>query len=344
MNNYRFGYVDLSWILTRNFYMISKKYGVDPHVVGETLKLTIQTIGKILRENDFTVEKIIFVGDRWKPEIEGYYRTKILRDSGIQFKAGRKYYTEKGLEEVKADPNSSDADIKKYEIQLELYKLKSQAKELIMSEFPKIGFYTYRKEGYEFDDVVTMASFIRARDFDPLTMKKDLIIAVDSDVSYSLSPGCDMFKPKVSSNPGRIITYDEMYATIPQEVIDAGFSLYQYHAMCDILGGSHNGLVSVKKMFKNTNETIIKMLKGDYSNIVEGKLDQFNLQYETFNIWKFPEIDQLENDIITLFDKGGRIPSGQECMDFCNKYDVGIYSERYFTDIYENFDPKYYTE
>lgn len=344
MAQYRNMYVDLSWILTRNLSMVTKNKKPEEMEYGEILRLTIQTIRKIGRDSGILADKIILVFDHWKEELQGYYRTKYLRDAGVAFKKSRAYYGEEELEKIKNDPSATPEMIAKIEYEVAKTKVKYLAKDAMFNDFPKIGLYTYRKEGYEFDDIVSTASLMRGQTY-KLGEKKDIIVATDSDVRYSLSPGCDLFKPKIGNNsPEKLFTYEEMCKEIPQSLVDRGVNLYYYHAFRDCLGYGHNDLVNSRKQYADFEQTVLKLLDNDFSNIKPDMIDLFKAEYATFNISTFPEFDQLQKDIAELFNTKGKIGSLDDFHSICKKHGIKNISDSYYLDFTSTLDERYYCE
>lgn len=311
---------------------------------GDVLKMTIQTIRKFGRDFGIRADKIILVFDQWKEDLQGYYRTKYLRDAGVKFKKRRNYYGPEDLERVKNDPDSTQADIEKMEFEVAKAEVKKQAKEAMFEDFPRIGFYTYRRAGYEFDDIVSTASLLRGQTYKP-GEKKDLIVATDSDVRYSLSPGCDLFKPRISNiSPEKFFTYDEMCDEIPESLKERGVNLYYYHAFRDCLGYGHNDLMNSRVLYADFEETVLKVLDGDFSNIKPEMINIFKVQYDTFNISKFPEFDLLQNDVINLFGTGGKIGDIAEFHDVCKKHGINDIRDEYYLAFTSTLDERYYCD
>ena len=61
MNRYKYALVDMSYILVRNLKAISAGKQVGEYNEGEVLRITIQTIKKIVRDYGITADKYIFI-------------------------------------------------------------------------------------------------------------------------------------------------------------------------------------------------------------------------------------------------------------------------------------------
>lgn len=336
-NKYSLMLVDSSYLLTRNLWIALKDKKVSEFNVGDVLRLTIQTLNKSARDYDITCDKIIMVADAWNKELGGYYRTDIIKDY-IQYKGDRKFMTESDLNKLKEDPNSSQEEIEKVEREIESNKLKYRIKTIMKEEFPKIGIPYVSCEGYEFDDIATIASF---QLYDKISPEKPMVIFTkDSDLSYSLSPSCVQFKlPSKGQNP-EVVTYNDMYAKIPQELTANNLSLYNYYSILSSLGIGHN---RTKKVLKNSRANIVKVILNIMNNNYEDLTDPdcFLTQLKSFNLSLFPNYNEVVN-LVNSFDKIGSIGSVEDFRTFCNKYGVSKISDDYYKQFAERLNPNLY--
>jgi NADPH-dependent 7-cyano-7-deazaguanine reductase QueF-like protein len=83
-------------------------------------------------------------------------------------------------------------------------------------------------------------------------------------------------------------------------------------------------------------------MDGDYSNLSDPEL--FKLQFNSFDVTKFPEFEETKRLITDLFGTSGRLGSLSEFHEFCDKYKITGISDRYFTDFISTFDSKLYCE
>lgn len=336
-NKYGLAYVDLSFILTRNLWVATKDKEIHEMSAGEILRITLQSLRKLSRDWGITADKIIMISDTWDKNLGGYIRTHMVKDF-VAYKGSRKYMTEQLLEDMRMDPNTTPEEIKAAERELAINKVKYEAKRAMLNGFPEIGIYSYGYPGYEFDDIATLASFMRAGKIN----KPDIIITKDTDLLYSLSPTCSFFSLPTRGSEPKVTTYDEMYATIPQELRDKGVSLYNYHAFMDSLGFTgHNDMASSKKSKSNPVETILKIMAGDYSDVEN--IELFKAQMSTFNLGNFPNLDKVQNAINTEFETKGKLGSLDDFHFFCSKYGVQGISDRYYSEFADEFDPRLFT-
>jgi hypothetical protein len=208
----------------------------------------------------------------------------------------------------------------------------------MIEEFPKLGIQNYCYPGYEFDDIATLVSF----DLNGKTTNNNIIVTKDTDLQYSLSPGCDYFSlPTYGSKP-RIIKYSEMYDKVPKSLRDRGIGLYQYNAMMNAAGFfGHNDLKPTRKAGSNPEVTLLEILDGNYSKIVNQ--DLYELQYNTYNIWSFPGVDNVRQDIQNFLCSGSK-GSLERFREFCKTYSITEISDSYYQGIISKFNEKYFTE
>lgn len=335
---YNLMYVDVSWLLTRNISILTK--GLEPEdydsCLSDVLRLTIQTLAKMFNENSvLRPDKIIMISDKWEDSLGGYYRTYLLKDC-VKYKGSRLYVTQQDLEAYEKRDDKSEEQLKKFKHSFYFNKVRSRAKEIMKEEFPKFGLMYYCKPGYEFDDIATIASFTRANRTDG---KKDIIVTVDTDLGYSLSPACDWFQPKVGNRMGRFFTYQDMVNKMPPGVKNK-ITLYQFHSYHDALGFGHNDMAVCKRSYITSEYVIGKILQGDFSDVLD--MDTFKAQLKTFDLPSFPKYDEVVNDIKTLFENQGSYPSLEKFRDFCNTWGVTKISDKYFSDFTQSFDRNLY--
>lgn len=343
MNKYKYALVDMSYILIRNLKAISYGKQVGEYNEGEVLRITIQTIKKIVREYGITADKYILIYDRWDKEINGYYRTYLLKDF-VAYKGSRVYVNEKyvrELEEKLAQMDPSDtAGIEKLKKEIESAKkesyenlIKYKAKEAMINDLGKVGLPCLGLEGWEFDDLAWLSTCLLYNDPDN---RSSIIITKDTDLQYSLSPKMDYFKIPTGKSTPKIITYDEMVKVIPQSISAQGVSLYDYKAYLDSLGTGHNDMKPTVLTKKPVDDIILNILRGDYSDVNK---DQFLAQFNSFDLHKFPRLDQAFKIINEDYKTCGHLGDLDQFHEFCNKYDIHSISDRYYTELIQGFNP-----
>ena len=337
-NQFHLGYVDLSWILSRNCFAISARE--EKYDASDVVTMTIQTLAKFSNSLGLTCDKLLLFRDTWDPELKGYIRTHMLKEAGapVGYKGDRKYMTEWLFEEIKSDPNSTEEDIKKADKELHFNKVKNESKNILINELGRFGLSTIGVPGYEFDDLATIASHLL---YD--AEKPSVIITKDSDLLYSTSPKCAVWQPPLSSKPPKLITYDEAYNDLLPDRFKGKLSLYQYFGLSNATGAiGHNNMSRTLKDGKNIDDALEKAMGGDYSDFSDPEL--FKAQYKSFDVWNFPRIDEVKTIITEQLHKVGHLGSVSEFKEFCNRHRIHKISDRYYTEFINKFDPKLFCE
>lgn len=334
-NKYRYLILDSSYVITRNLFAISKGKEIGEYTEGDVMRMTIWTLNKLARDYGITADKILMVGDKWDPDLGGYYTTYLLKG---KYKSDRVYINEDVVEQMRNDPNVTPEELHEAEIKLYQNQVKYKSKWGMVRDFKNIGIPSFFVSGWEFDNLAWLASCMLCD-----SNKKSVIVTKDSDLQYALSPMMDYFRIPTGGSDPVIITYDEMYNTIPKSLRDRGISLYQYKAYSDSLGFGHNAMTSTRKSGCTDSEEIInKILDGDYSMVED--IETFEKQMTTFDISKFPRLEEAKKIVAEEFSTVGKIGSLNDFHDICNKYNITGVSDRYYSDFSNRFDPKLFTE
>lgn len=335
MNKYKFLIADFSFILSRNLFVISKDKEVGEYTYGEVIRMTIWTINKLARDYGLTADKVVLIYDKWDKELGGYYTTYLL---GGQYKDTRKYMTEEVFREIKSDPTKTPEEIHKAELELYQNQVKYKAKWAMISGFKDFGIPCLGLSGWEADNLAWLSSCLL---YDKYT-QPSVLVTKDSDWKYLINPRLDYFKmPKSGASP-EITTYDEMYYQIPEPIRNKGISLYQYKSLVDSIDGSHNDMRRTRKEYVNLDQVIFEVINGNYSNIED--LELFKKQYNSFDISRYPRIDEARRLILDVLPNCGRLGSIPEFHNFCDRHGIKDISDKYFTDFINRFDPKLYCE
>jgi hypothetical protein len=287
------------------------------------------------RDNGVTADKVIIIFDKWSPEYSGYYRSWVIRDY-VKYKGSRKYITQEDLDKLLETPGVTKEDIEKATRELAINNLKYAAKDILMN-MGDIGIWGYRKEGYEFDYIVTLAAFQRYNS----QVKKDIIVTTDSDLMYSVTPRTDLFRFKTSKNPATYVTYDEMYESIPEEIRKRGVSLYQYKSFLESLSETHNDMIRTKKVGIPVDRAILSILDGNY-DVLDNK-EAFEAQMKSFDLSCFPGLRELQEDIAYKFTTSGKPGNLEEFHKFCESTGVTGISDRYYSEMIGRFDTKLFS-
>lgn len=339
MNFYKYAFVDLSYVLSRNTFSLKsmKPNRSVPmgYTAGDIVRLTIQTINKCCRDYNITADKYIFLRDTWDKTLGGYYRTSLLPKN--EYKGTRKYMTRYEFEKLKADPSVTPEDLKKAEEDLYKNETMSQAKKILTTELGNFGIPTLSVEAWECDDLSYLAGALLMNDPDP---KKSVVITKDSDIQYNITPKMDYFRIPTGGSAPQVIMYDQMWNNMPLECRNLGMSLYDYHAIWESIGQGHNDMVSTKKDSADVLDTIIKCYKGDLSNIADPEL--YLKHMETFKIDKFPRLQEAIDLINNTLPVVGRLGNLEEFKNFCARIEVSEISDKYFTEFINRFDPTLY--
>jgi hypothetical protein len=323
-NKYQYGLIDLSYLLMRNVFAVSRGKKKGEFTAGDVIKMTIQTLNKIPRDFNISVDKYILVRDTWSKDYAGYYRTYLL--NGL-YKTTREYITEEKVEEMKKDPTKTPEEIEE----------KTDAKWGLIKGMKDFGVPCISVEGWEFDDLAYLASQMLYS----MSEKPSVIITKDSDLKYSLTPKMDYFRIPTGGSAPQVITYNEVYQEIPEPLRDK-VSLYQYKALLDSIGEGHNDMTKTRLDKVDPIETISKILREDYSNLAD--YDTFVRQYNSFDISKFPRLQEAQQIIANDLGKLGRLGGTQEFNQFCSTYGISGISDRYFTEFIHRFDPKLFSD
>lgn len=340
-NKYKYGLIDMSYLLSRNVFACARK-GLGNFDAGDVIKMTIQTLNKMPRDYGVTVDKYILVRDTWAKEYGGYYRTYLLRG---MYKDSRVYMTDEMVAEMEKDPTKTKEEIEKAKMDAYINKVKSEAKKGLIYELSKFGVPCIGVSGWEFDDLAWLASCMLYEPRPGIGSKPSVIITKDSDLQYSLSPQMDYFRIPTGGSEPQIITYDEMYATIPDR-LKGRVTLYQYKSLLDSLGEGHNDMRVSKTPGVDPIVAIEHILNEDYSDLED--YDLFLRQYSTFSVEKFPRLEEAKSIITDKLDKIGRLGSEEEFMEFCDKCglkeDQYFKKEKFFSQFINRFDRKLFCE
>lgn len=333
---YAFAVVDLSYLLQRNLYACSRGRKIGEFTAGDVVKMTIQTLNKIPRDYKLGISKYILLADKWSADYDGYYRHYIL--SGI-YKTSRTWMTPEKLKEIEDNPKSTKKEIEKARFDLYLNKVKQEAKEILKTELRYFGVPCIWQDGWEFDDCAYLFSCLWYNNPDP---RKSVIITKDSDLQYSINPKVDYFRLPTAGSQPEIIDYSQMYYEIPEDLRNLGVSLYDYKSYLESLGLGHNDMKKTKLPKADTVITIKKIISGDYSWLSDP--DVFRLQYSTFDISKFPGLQEiikkLTKDIYTI----GRLGDLNEFHSFCETHGISGISDKYYSNFISRFDQKLFSE
>jgi hypothetical protein len=347
-NKFKYAIIDLSMLLYRNSWVISKGKNPGEYSAGEIIQMTIWSLNKFARDYGITADKFIFAVDKWDPAWNGYYTTYLLggayKDSrgDIEDAKGKAdplstYMTREKFEELKKDPSITSEILKEAEKKVYFNETKQSAKFALMYEMGKFGVPSIYLPGYEADNLMYLASMLL---YDP-TDKPSVMITKDSDISYCTSPKMLQFKMPVGKSEAKFITYEEMYNDMPQEIKDMGISLYQYKAFLDSMGAKgHNGMRKSIKDRVNAVEAIQHIMNGDYSDLED--YDLFSRQMETFDISKYPRFEEAKRQILEILPTTGGLGSISDFHKFCDKYGITKISDRYYTEFISRFDPTLY--
>ena len=347
-NKYKYALIDNSYILARNHYGISAGKKAGEYTVGDLIKSCIYTLNKIPRDFGVTADKYVFICDKWSPDFGGYYTTHLLggayKDSrgDISSKKGTAspkdtYMTRKLLEELKSDPSVSKEEIEIAENQVYSNEVRRTAKYAIIEHLADFGVPSFFVPGWEYDNLVYLAS----RELYEIDNKPSVIITKDSDLLYSLSPKMDYFKIPTSrdKNGPQIRTYSEIYNEMPDE-FKGKLRLYQYKAYCDAIGLGHNGMRVTRKKGTKGDKVIAEILEGDYSSINDVEL--FKKQYESFDLWKYPGLEEAKDIIHNGLPNFGTIKPYSDWLSFCNKFGMtGISSFSFYNNFTSRFNREF---
>ena len=332
-NKYKYGFIDLSYILMRNVFAAARGKKIGEFGPNDVIKMTIQTLNKMSRDHGISVDKYIFIRDQWSREYQGYYRTHLLR--GL-YKDTREYITKEKIHEMENDPNVTPEELEEAKLKCYINEVKTESKRIIINGLKDFGVPCIGVEGFEFDDI----AYIAAAMLYSIDDKPSVIITKDSDLTYSLTPKMDYFRIPTGGSLPQIITYNEMYDKIPDEIKNRGVNLYYYKAYLDSLGEGHNDMRKTKKDYLDPTNVILQILDGDYSGLADYEV--FLKQFDTFRVENFPKFDEVQRIIANDLNKVGKLGSLSEFKDFCNAYEFTGISDRYYSEFINRFDSELY--
>ena len=337
MNNkqYFYCFLDFSLILTRSLFVISKGKDIGEYTAGELIRTCIWTINKVLRDYGISARKVILVYDKWDESIGGYYTSYLL---GGQYKDTRHYMDETIFEGMKNDPAVSPDDLKKAAWELYQNQVKQTAKYTMISELPRFGIGMLGRSGWEADNW----AYLLSCELYGKTDLPSLFVTKDSDWMYCLSPATQLFRLPGKNEEPRIITYDEMYYSIPESIRNAGIGLYQYLSLKDSLGYGHNDLRKTVKPRVKSEKVILEVLSGNYENLTD--LELFEKQYKTFDIFSYPGIDEARDMINNYLPVCGSLGDVSEFRMFCRTHNIPGISDSYYSEFIGRLDQKLYCE
>lgn len=350
-NRFKYAIIDLSMLLYRNSWVISKDKEPGEYSAGEIIQMTIWSLNKFARDYGINADKYVFAVDKWDPTWNGYYTTYLLggayKDSrgDIEDAKGKAdplstYMTREKYEALKADPSITPEILKEAEKKLYFNETKQKAKFALMYELGNFGVPSIYLPGYEADNLMYLASMLL---YDPNPQEKpSILITKDSDISYCTSPKMLQFKMPVGRNQPEFITYEDMYNSMPDEIKNMGMSLYTYKSFLDSLGEGHNGMRKSKKDRVNAVQAIQNIVKGDYSDLED--VDLFKRQMESFSIEKYPRFEEAKRQITDILPNAGKLGSLEDFHKFCKKYGIDRISDRYYVEFISRFDPNMYKE
>ena len=349
MNTCKYEYAiwDLSYVMQRNMFGVSKDKKPGEYTAGDLIKSCIYTFNKVQRDFGITAEKHVLVLDRWDGD-KGYVTTQILggayKDNrgDIDSEKGKSkpldtYMTREKFEQMKLDPDVSQEDLALAYEKLYKNEVRFDAKWGMVKDLKNFGLPSIGVPGWEFDNIAYLASMLLYGE----GRKHSVIITQDSDLTYALSPTMDFFKIPKSGQDPEIITYDQMWNTIPDS-LKSRMSLYNYKSYMDSLGLGHNQMRKTKRDYADPVRTIEKILDGDFSDVED--IDLFKLQLSTFDIGNYPRFEEARRNITDLLPTCGRLGSLQEWHQFCDKYGISGLSDNFFTTFISRFNPRLYTE
>lgn len=243
--------------------------------------------------------------------------------------------TREKYEAMKNDPTISEAEKQSAYEKVYANEVRFKAKWGIIEDLQNFGVPSIGLDGWEYDNLAWLAAGLL---YDP-SSKPSVFITKDSDLQYALTPMMDYFKLPTRGSDPQIITYNEMYDTIPDS-LKTRLSLYQYKSYLDAMGDGHNGMRKTRKDRVAPEIVIEHVLEGDYSDLDDAEL--FKLQLSTFDISKYPRLNEAKRLVLELFGTMGKLGSLSEFHDFCKKYGITGISDPYFIEFISKFNQDLY--
>lgn len=330
LNKYRYLFIDGSFYVKKNNYILWKKWiesgKVAKYDEGEVIRMMLYSLNKLINEIGGT-DKAYILWDSWSADVKGYYRTDILK--GL-YKDNRTYVSEDDLKK----PDLTEEDKEALKDELIKSDVQRKAKSAMIDLLGNYGVPNIRYYGYECDDLVWIYSSMLAND-----TKRSAFASSDSDWSYlGTTPNTDVYKIGVRGAKSELITYDDMLNKMPEK-LKGIVSLYDYKAYYDSIEGSHNNMRRTRKDHANTDDIILELVKDeDMRNLKDP--DLFRLQYSTFKVERFPGFNKIIEEFNSKM-KMGKVPTLDEAMKFSNDLGMGI-SVGWMTKFINKFDSNLY--
>ena len=338
-NKYLQLWIDISWLLSRNLFAVSAGKHRGEYTAGDVIRLTVQSICKMVNQYGLKADKICLLNDKWAKEFGGYYRTYLL---GGKYKDDRVYIDNLYVENLRSDPNATPEDIQKAEDEAYGNQVRMEAKYAIMNELHHFGFASIMYEGLEFDDLAVIASMMYSSG-DITNRKPCCIVTKDSDLLRAVSPLVHFFKYPRKGETHKIWTYEEALLTVPEKYREKGVSLYWYNCLLEALGAGHNNARSPRKKGSNVNKVMDEIiLNNDYSSIEDREL--FDKTMQSFDFSTYPMFPQVQEMIQTKFMTTGRVGTLPEFRNFCIKHGVEGISDSYISNYFAGLDRSMYLD
>lgn len=330
-NKYKYMFFDAQIVLTTGMHALSNPR-VNNGIVKkeELIKMFIQSVFKVVREVGCDRPFLLW-------DSSPYHKSTILKEKlGIEdYKGDRGYQTQDDLDSVDAKikelETSGDytpeemSELKKkyFDIlrQVTNFKIRTEVKYLLMSEFDQFGFTSISKKGYEADDIAALLS--RYLKNDP---NRHLFITKDSDWDYLLQPNIDRY-----NNFGRgerFKTYQqvmEFYHWLPTDFPE--WSLYDLKTEIDCLMGSHNNLKNT--LTKGWGNKPIREILDNFEESVQNK-EVYYAQKATCDFSIYPDYEFIK-ECLPWYSKKGGLSTANIFQEWCDKHKIGLRSWAYKT-------------
>jgi len=317
MPNFDYCLIDAQWVLSRNYFAICK--GNLPTDDEFPYRLVSSCVSSFMNmTNWMDIGKIILVFDTYP-----YFKLDILNGD---YKSSRYYVTKEEAEAIEDEVERSEALIK-----ADNFEKRSIAKKLLKNLSP-IGLPSLWRPGYEADDLVYLtAQYLNKKGY------STILISVDSDWRYWLSPNSSIYNPKTDV----IETESQVRES---DNIPSDYSLFEWKMYWDSCYGSHNELYrTVNDLGWNEIPKILFdhiKLNGFTEYFSDSELAK--QQIKSFSFKDYPDYKSINNTLEALL-YNGHLSNMSKLAKFSSENYINLNFSK-FTHYYETLNPVLFCE
>lgn len=286
--------------------------------VEELIKRFFWSIGKFTRDM-CNAEKVLLLWDR-----APYFKVDILG----AYKDSREYHDQSELDGI--DIHKDPEDYAYLQEWLSDNDKKNKAKQFIINNFDNLGMVSIYHQGYEADDLAYLCSqYLKDED------EMCAIVSSDSDWEFWGSPKVKTIK----FNGSQSFYEDKLNYALEAYKAPKDLDLFTLKSYLDTFYGSHN---DIRKSMINVDcyvGTQIEAIKNkDFSNLNK---DLYEANMKSFDIYHYPEIDQVLKDIEYKIRHFGSIGTTDTKNKLLNSNGINV-SDSYYETFISSLNSKWY--